>query len=47
MGSGVVGIGLLGKYKLNPTANLIPKTSQIVLGVPLQQKGRKLGGLKL
>lgn len=47
MGSGIVGMGLLGQYNLNPIANLMPKTSQLVLGVPWQQKRRKLGGLKL
>ena len=46
MGSGVVGMGLFGQYNLNPTAILMPKTSQLVLGVPWQHISRKLGGLK-
>jgi len=47
MGSGAVGMGLLGQYNLNPIANLMPKISQLVLGVLWKQKSRKLGGLKL
>ena len=46
MDGGAIGMGLLGQYNLNPTANLMPKTSQLVLGVPWQQKTRKLGGLR-
>lgn len=46
MGSGAAGMGLLGQHSLNPTANLMPKTSQIVVGVPYQQKSSKLGSLR-
>lgn len=46
MGGGAAGMGLLGQYALNPTGNLMPKTSQLVLGVPGQQKSSKLGGLR-
>jgi len=46
MGSGAAGMGLLGQHLLNPTANLMPKTSQVVLGVPCQQKSSKLGGVR-
>jgi len=46
MGSGAAGMGLLGQHLLNPTANLMPKNSQVVLGVPCQQKSSKLGGVR-
>ena len=46
MGSGAAGMGLLGQHSMNPTANLMPKTSQVVVGVPYQQKSSKVGGLR-